>query len=226
MHILYQDDFLIVVNKPNNMLVYPSYYARNIKDETLVEILEKEIKIKLYPLHRLDRKTSGVILFGKSKEVAVAFQELFSNNQINKTYKAIVRGFCDEKGEINSPIKNDKGIYKEALTLYNTLQTYEWNEAVKPYDCSRYSLVELYPKTGRMHQLRKHMNKISHPIIGDHKYGDRNYNKLFTSKFEIDNLYLHASQIEFIHTFNKKLIQINAPIPLWWNKALKQFNWH
>lgn len=224
--VLFEDDFIIVVNKPNNTLVYPSYYARNIKEPTLIDVLEQQANLKLYPLHRLDRKTSGVIVLGKSKEVARSFQPLFEKQVINKVYIALVRGFCNPEGEINTPIQNnDTGVYKEALTFYKTIKTYEWNQPVKPYATSRYSLIELKPKTGRMHQLRKHMNKISHPIIGDHKYGDRNYNKLFTEKTGFDNLYLHAQKIEFIHPIKKELIKIDADIPAWWNYILKEFKW-
>lgn len=224
--VLYQDEYIVIVNKPNNILMYPSYYARNIKDLTLVELVNEQLKSKIFPLHRLDRKTSGVVVLGKTKEAAQEFETLFSNQKVEKKYYAIVRGYCYENGEINNPIKNEKGKYKEALTIYKTLKTYEWKKAVTPYPASRYSLLELHPKTGRMHQLRKHLNKINHPIIGDHKYGDRNYNKLFTNEFNIDNLYLHANSICFKHPLlNNQEISISASIPTFWDKVISKFNW-
>ncbi|MCB9359758.1 MAG: pseudouridine synthase [Flavobacteriales bacterium] len=224
--ILYEDEFIVVVNKPNDVLMYPSYYARNIKDATLVELLNKQLQVKTSPLHRLDRKTSGVVIFGKSAEVAKVFEKLFAQHQIEKTYLAIVRGFCENEGVIGTPIKNnDTGVYKDALTTYKTITTYEWEMPVTPYDKSRYSLIELAPKTGRMHQLRKHLNKINHPIIGDHKYGDRNYNKTFTHEFGFDKLLLHAKQLNFTHPLTNKEMEINASIPDNWNAVLKTFNW-
>ena len=224
--ILYENDYIVVVNKPNDVLMYPSYYARNITDLTLVELLNDQLQFKVSPLHRLDRKTSGVVIFGKSSEAAKAFEKLFSNQQIEKHYIAIVRGFCSDEGVIDTPIKNnDTGVYKEALTLYKTLSKYEWDMPVTPYDKSRYSLIKLTPKTGRMHQLRKHLNKINHPIIGDHKYGDRNYNKTFAKEFSFDKLLLHAKQLKFIHPFTNQEIEINANIPDNWNLVLKSFKW-
>lgn len=226
LEILYEDDYIVVVNKPNNVLMYPSYYARNIKEPTLFEILNKPLGTKYQPLHRLDRKTSGVVIFGKRSEVAAAFQELFSGNKIEKRYLAIVRGFCNDEGIIDTPVKHeDTGVYKDALTIYKTLKTYEWEKPVTPYPQSRYSLLELTPKTGRMHQLRKHMNKISHPIIGDHKYGDRNYNKLFTHEFGVDRLLLHANKLTFQHPFTGERLTLSAPCPENWKSVLATFDW-
>jgi tRNA pseudouridine65 synthase len=224
--ILFEDEYIVVVNKPNDVLMYPSYYARNITDATLVELLNDQLQVKTSPLHRLDRKTSGVVIFGKSAEVAKAFEKLFAQHQIEKTYIAIVRGFSGNEGIIDTPIKNnDTGVYKDALTTYKTLLTYEWDMPVTPYDKSRYSLIELTPKTGRMHQLRKHLNKINHPIIGDHKYGDRNYNKTFTKEFSFDKLLLHAKQLRFTHPFTHQEMEVNASIPENWKVVLKTFNW-
>ena len=181
--VLFEDDYCLVVNKPNNVLVHHSYYSRNITDDSLLQLLTKQFGRKYYPVHRLDRKTSGLILLVKDSSNVSKFQELFINQKISKKYLALVRGFCSENGKIDTPIKNaDTGVYKDALTLYSSLEQIELDIPVKPYKTSRYSLLQLEPKTGRMHQLRKHLNKISHPIIGDHKYGNRHHNRMFTDK--------------------------------------------
>ena len=166
---VYEDEYIIAINKPNNYLVHQSEYAGNLNEQSIVEFLIDQTGSMLHPIHRLDRKTSGILLFAKDKTNINSFQQLFQNNGIQKTYLAVVRGFSPENGTIDTPIKNeDSNVYRDALTEYKTLQTAELDIAVHPYVKSRYSLVKLFPKTGRMHQLRKHLNKISHPIIGDY----------------------------------------------------------
>ena len=223
--ILYQDDALVVVSKPNNILVHPSYYARNIKEPSLIELLSEVIDEKLYPVHRLDYKTSGVMILAKSSVNAAALQKQFEENTIQKVYYALVRGYSDKKGKVDTPVKNpDTGKYKEALTNYSTLESVEVAIAVQPYSMSRYSLVVLFPKTGRMHQLRKHMNKISHPIIGDHKYGNRHHNRMFEEELKYPNMFLHAYQISFRHPVTKEEVCINVTPPEFWLNAFKRLS--
>ncbi|MCE3296617.1 MAG: pseudouridine synthase [Crocinitomicaceae bacterium] len=217
--IVFEDSFCLVVNKPNDLLVHHSYYARNIEEDSLAEILRQQGKTA-YPVHRLDRKTSGLILFAKEKEYVPAFQALFEENKISKKYLALLRGHLPESGIIDSPVKNDRGNYKEALTHYICLQHIELPIPVEPYETSRYSLVEFFPQTGRMHQLRIHANKISHPIIGDPKYGNRHHNHMFIEKFGISQLFLHAASLTFIHPFTKEEIAVSAPLPEFWNAIL------
>jgi tRNA pseudouridine65 synthase len=224
--IIYQDDYLLVINKPNNILVHPSFYARNIESRSMIEILKDEFGVALYPIHRLDHKTSGIIVFAKSAEIAKQMQALFVHQTIQKTYHAIVRGHIPTNGIVNSPVKNaDTGIYKDAHTAYSCLSQTEIDIPVQPYAKSRYSFIALSPKTGRMHQLRKHMNKISHPIIGDNKYGNRHHNHMFQEKFGQGNLFLHASKIEFEHPVTKSKLLLSAPLPPFWQKLATQLNW-
>lgn len=224
--IIFEDEYLIVVNKPNNYLIHKSQYARNIRETTLLEFLKQQLGYSIYPAHRLDRKTSGIIILLKDKQYVAKFQELFISNTIQKTYYAIVRGFSDKNGIINSPVKNDDtGIYKNALTNYESVANIELDIPVHPYNSSRYSLIKLTPETGRMHQLRKHLNKISHPIIGDYKYGDRFHNRMFEIELNCIYMFLHAYSIEFTQPITKKNIQLIANFPPDWNKLFKQFNW-
>ena len=224
--VIFEDDYCIIVNKPNNVLIHNSYYARNIKDATLLHILKAQLNLELFPVHRLDRKTSGVLVLAKQKENVAVFQELFNANSIKKTYLGIVRGFVEKELRISSPVKNpDTKVYKDAETICKPLQKIELDIAVHPYKVSRYSLVELTPQTGRMHQLRIHMNKISHPIVGDYKYGDRFHNRMFETEFNCENLFLHANSIQFAHPILKNLISINASLPNDWIIIFKKFNW-
>ena len=224
--ILFEDDFIIVVNKPNNVLIHHSYYARNIKDDTLLDILKIQQGINLYPVHRLDRKTSGILVLAKQKEDVAIFQALFNSNEIQKTYVGIVRGFVENSILITSPVKNpDTQVYKEAETNCEPLKTKLLDVPVHPYENARYSLVKLIPTTGRMHQLRIHMNKISHPIVGDHKYGDRFHNRMFVNEFDCRNLFLHAHQLEFTHPITTIKIAITANLSNDWHKIFRKFNW-
>ncbi|REE81759.1 tRNA pseudouridine65 synthase [Lutibacter oceani] len=224
--ILFEDSYIIIVNKPNNVLIHNSYYARNIKDDTLLNLLKKQFGNDFYPVHRLDRKTSGVLVLSKQKEHVSVFQELFNSDTIEKTYFGIVRGFFKENVLLNSPVKNpDTKLYKEAETYCEPLQNIELKIPVHPYNNSRYSLVKLKPSTGRMHQLRIHMNKISHPIVGDYKYGDRFHNRMFENEFNCSNLFLHAFEIKFVHPFNKNVILIKASFPDNWKFIFEKFNW-
>ena len=224
--ILYEDATIIIVNKPNNVLIHNSYYARNIKEPTLLDLLKVQFNTYFYPVHRLDRKTSGVLVLAKQKENVAIFQELFNSNTIQKVYLGIVRGFVNESITIDSPVKNpDTKVYKEAETFCEPMETKLVEIAVHPYENSRYSLVQLTPKTGRMHQLRIHMNKISHPIVGDYKYGDRFHNRMFENELDCHNLFLHARSISFTHPILNKKIEVKASLPNDWNKIFQAFDW-
>ncbi len=222
--IIYEDDLIVVVNKPNNYLVHQSHYARNIQEPTLLDILADQFIDPLYPVHRLDRKTSGAIMLARQKEHVSTFQRLFTDQCITKSYYAIVRGFTDEKFTIDSPVKNnDTGFYKDAITDGKTIHQVELEIPVHPYNSSRYSLVRLTPQTGRMHQLRIHMNKISHPIIGDYKYGDRFHNRMFETEFQCIYMFLHAKHLCFEHPITHEQLDLTADLPEDWIIILNRF---
>lgn len=219
--ILYQDSHFIIINKPARILVHPSYYARNIEGPSLVELLEEQLGKKYHPIHRLDHKTSGLILFSHHTEMVSILQNLLEENKIQKEYRALLRGFTPESGAIDSPVKNaDTGVYKEALTEFKTLISITVPIPVQPYEQSRYSLVQFFPKTGRMHQLRKHANKISHPIIGDYKYGNRHHNAMFVEKLGITEMFLHAYSLRLEHPVTKEKLEITAPYPDFWQQLV------
>ena len=227
LQIIFEDDHLICVHKPNNMLVHHARHSRNVSDEvSLLQLIEEEKDLKVYPIHRLDRKTSGIILLAKETQFVSKFQDLFTADEIQKTYYGVVRGFSPETKVIDSPVKGrDANVHKEALTHLKTLEQVLLDIPVKPYDSSRYSLVELLPKTGRMHQLRVHSNKISHPLIGDTKYGDKNHDMMFDENFGWKNMFLHAGKLEFKHPFTSEELTLKAPFPKDWIALFEEFKW-
>ena len=223
--IVFEDDWIKIVNKPSNLIVHHSRYARNLDETSLCQLVnQSEAQEKSHPVHRLDRKTSGLIIFAKEKSIIPKFQTLFDNGDIQKTYIALVRGFVSEPGELDAPIRADEAtIYKEALTHYTPLHQFEVDIPVVPYPISRYTFLKLEPKTGRMHQLRKHMNKFSHPIIGDPKYGNRHHNHMFIDKLGISNLFLHAQSLTFQHPNSNETISVKAPFPPFWKHMMTEF---
>lgn len=225
--IVYEDDALVVVNKPNNLLVHHSHFARNIREDSLAQLLRKQLDSKVFPIHRLDRKTSGLIMFGKKPEAIKYYQAQLEGQQITKTYVALVRGYIPDSGIVDSPIRSEgKSDYKDALTTYQCIEKAESNFPVDRFDRARYSLVELLPKTGRTHQLRKHMNKIAHPIIGDPKYGDRHHNHEFERRFGHTFLFLHAQKLEFTTYSTKELVSIKASYPEFWEDDLRKLGFN
>ncbi|MBS9774104.1 MAG: pseudouridine synthase [Tenacibaculum sp.] len=227
-NIIYEDDYIVCVSKPNDVVVHHAYHSRNVADEeSLLQLLSKIYDYKLYPIHRLDRRTSGIILLAKQTEYVAKFQELFNNSLIEKVYYGIVRGYAPDNKVIDSPVKGrDANAYKEAETNLELIDKITLNIPVKPYDTSRYSLVKLTPKTGRLHQLRIHMNKISHPLIGDCKYGDKNHNTMFISNFNTNNLFLHAYSLNFIHPYTKEELNLVASFNNNWKLLFEKFKWN
>ena len=221
--ILFEDTYVIAVHKPNNILVHHSAMANNqLEEKSMVQLLQDQLGKKYFPVHRLDRKTSGIILYSKKKEFVSKFQKLFMSNVIEKKYIGLVRGFIAESGKIDSPVKGrDANVHKEALTFFKRKQTYEIPIKVGPYENSRYSLVELSPKTGRLHQLRIHMNKISHPLIGDPKYGDRFHNRMFEDHFHNEALFLHAKTLSFTHPFTNNQLHLETDYPDNWKRVIE-----
>ena len=154
------------------------------------------------------------------------FQNLFTENRIQKTYYGVVRGHAPETKIIDSPVKGRDGkVHKDAETHLKTLHKVILEVPVKPYDSSRYSLVELKPQTGRLHQLRIHMNKISNPLIGDAKYGDKNHNLMYDENFHWNNLFLHAHSLQFTHPFLEKDLFLKAEFPKDWLELFEEFKW-
>lgn len=234
LEILYRDDELIAINKPAGMLVHRSWLD---KHETVfaMQTLRDQIGQHVFPIHRLDRPTSGVLLFALNSEMARTMSELFEQHQLQKSYVAVVRGYLNGEGRVDYPLKVqlDKIADKfsqpkeaqEAVTDYRTLAQVEMPYPAGKFQTARYSLVQLFPQTGRKHQLRRHLKHLFHPIIGDTNYGDLHQNRAFTANTGCERLFLHANQLVFTHPKNLQKIVINAPLDQQWQQLFAQFGW-
>ncbi len=209
LEILHQDKHLVAINKPHGLLVHKSPIAADAS-EFAVQMLRDQLGRRVFPAHRLDRKTSGVLLFALSPEANSLMQGKFENRQVKKTYQAIVRGFIPETGTIDYALTNENGLVQDALTHYVRLATSEIPVAFGKHPTSRYSFVKLLPETGRHHQLRKHMAHIFHPIIGDRPHGCNKQNKFWLEKWEMNKMLLHATELQFEHPMTGEEVRIGA----------------
>lgn len=223
LEIIYQDEYLVAVNKPHGLLVHRSPIAADAS-EFAIQLLRDQLGMKVYPVHRLDRKTSGVLLFALNEEMNRMMQEAFMNKQVSKKYVALVRGFTLGSGVIDYALINEKGKSQEAVTHYTTLKTYELPMPFGKQETSRYSLVEVNPETGRMHQIRKHFAHIFHPIIGDRPHGCNKQNKFFLERWNMNTMLLHASEISFEHPIIVQNVTINANRSDEFNRVLSLFD--
>lgn len=224
LEILYQDENYVIINKPHGLLVHRTKIAEE-QDEFAVQILRDQIGQKVFPVHRLDRKTAGVLVFALHSEATKLLAQQFTERTTEKTYWAIVRGFSPEKGIIDKSLKSEKGNLQIAETHYATLSTYTLNIPMGKYPTCRYSLVKIKPTTGRMHQIRRHFNHINHPIIGDYRHGDYRHNQLFIKEFDQNFMYLHAKELTFLHPYKNQQITIQADFQLPFQKMIQQFGW-
>ena len=192
----------------------------------LLQMLRNQIKQRVYPVHRLDRKTCGVILFALNKEATSKMAAVFKEKKLEKEYIAVVRGYVSENETIDYGLKREgKEVVQDAITTYKRLHTIEWPATVGRYPTARYSLVKVYPKTGRMHQIRRHFSHIRHPIIGDHRYGDIKHNKYYKLELNCPNMLLFARKLRFFHPYSKEEICIQAAMPAHLSKILQLFKW-
>ena len=222
--ILYRDEQLIAVNKPHGLLVHRSSVAADV-EEFALQILRDQINCHVYPAHRLDRKTGGVLLFAVDKKTEIMMQQQFAANAVHKSYCAIVRGYTDDSGEIDYPLRKENGTLQDAFTAYRTIARAELQVALGKHTTSRYSLIEAKPATGRMHQLRKHFSHIFHPIIGDRTHGCNKQNKLFTETWEMDTMLLHALSLNFMHPVKNTSVTINAPLQPEFERMVNLMGW-
>lgn len=235
LEIIYKDEYLVAINKPTGLLVHKSMIDRH-EIYFAMKMLRDQLGQWVYPIHRLDKPTSGVLLFALDSETARLMSEQFKAHTIQKTYIAIVRGYAPLNGLIEHALKEklDKITDKkadvnkeaqEATTTFKTLATVEINEAVGRYDKTRYSLVELEPKTGRKHQLRRHMKHINHHILGDTKYGRGEHNIFVREKYNMNRLLLHCTSLIVTHPYTNNELQLSATVDETFEFMFSEFNW-
>jgi tRNA pseudouridine65 synthase len=200
--VLHHDDAIVVVDKPSGLSVHRgddqgTSFALNLTRDAIGQWV--------YPVHRLDRATSGVLVFALSPEHARVLQGSFDARTVDKTYLALVRGKPPSKGIIDTPMEKREGGPKvEAVTEYQTLFM---------SDIARVSLVEARPRTGRRHQIRRHLRRIDHPVAGDVRYGKGIENGSYRVDLGLYRLALHAKQLSFTHPATGKRVTYESRVP-------------
>ncbi|TNE51806.1 MAG: RluA family pseudouridine synthase [Deltaproteobacteria bacterium] len=204
--ILYQDDSFIVVNKPAGVMVYQGWEGEEAVG--LRERLREELGESLDVIHRLDRATSGVLVLGRQKQATVALSQSFAERRISKRYLALVYGDIIAEGQISTPLtkkaNSTKAPLLQALTRFRRL-AYSSEHHI--------SLLELFPHTGRRHQLRRHLRSVGHPILGDRQYGYKPWNRQMQVSLRVENMFLHAYALQFQHPISKEVMSLIAPVP-------------
>ncbi|TBR38605.1 pseudouridylate synthase [Marinomonas agarivorans] len=220
--ILYQDDHLVIINKPSGLLVHRTALASQELD-AVVQRLNQQLGKWVYPVHRLDRGTSGALLLALSSDIATMLCSLFEQQAVEKHYLCLVRGHPQSIGTIDSPLAklNEvkgrarfkiEGTEKAAVTHFQSLSQYILPHPVSKYPSTRCSLLKVNTEQGRKHQIRRHFKHIRHPLLGDTRYGCRHHNKLLTSLALPVRLLLHAHSMTFTHPITKENICVTAPI--------------
>jgi len=233
--ILYQDEYLIAVDKPTGLLVHRTNIDRH-ETANAMHSVRDQLGRWVYPFHRLDKATSGVLLFALDKETARRMTQSFTDGTISKSYLAVVRGFTREDERIDHPLKEIADRMagqsaeqdrpgKDAVTEYRRLAAVELPYAVGRYATARYSLIKASPLTGRSHQIRRHLKHIFHPVIGDTAYGDGKHNDFFRKQFDCHRMLLHAREIAFVHPYAGTMLSIEAPLDNAFSALLHVLQW-
>ncbi len=222
--ILYRDDDVIVVDKPADLLVHRT--AIDGDSEAALQRLRNQIGQWVYPVHRLDRPTSGALLFALHAESASRLSRAFREHAIAKHYLAVVRGWPAEHGVIERALKGDKNKPAQpSRTRFVRVATVELPVAVSRFPTARYALVMASPDTGRRHQLRRHLNGISHPVVGDTARGDRHHNRFFREHHACRRMLLHAWRLAFVHPTTGQAIAVHAEPPAAFGRLGASFGW-
>ncbi len=241
--ILYEDEHYVAVFKPAGLMVHRG--PRTLASEpVLLQSLRDQLNRFVYPIHRLDRPTAGLILFGLTRDAASRMGVLFEQRRVRKHYQALVRGHMladvtvdralidlpdrwlvgrrdAERAQILDPSGSDpsEGIGAEerspeessgqaAVTHFHPLQRYEVDWPSGDFPTSRFTLLEIEPHTGRWHQIRRHLNHLAHPVIGDHRHGDHRWNQRFFERTGIYRMLLTAMRLEFRHPFTEQFVTL------------------
>ncbi len=234
--IIYEDEFLVAINKEAGLLVHRSWLDTG-ETRFAMQLTRDAVGCHVFPVHRLDKPTSGVLLFAKSSAVARSLNEAFTDHKVTKQYLAVVRGYMPEQGVVDYALsfKPDAIADKfadldkpaqEAVTHWQSLAQIELPFAVsKKHETSRYSLVRLTPETGRKHQLRRHMRHLFHHIVGDTSHGDGRHNRFFRSQYDCSRMLLHAKTLALSHPVTGEPLLLKAGLDDQWMRVLEEFDW-
>ncbi|MCL4107052.1 UNVERIFIED_CONTAM: hypothetical protein GTU68_050283 [Idotea baltica] len=227
----FNDESLVAVVKPAGLSVHRNSDDR-VSSGYLLQQLRDQTGDWLFPIHRLDRATSGLVVFAKSAEIAAAISAQFASRDVEKQYVALVRGFTPEKSSMDHPLISMRGRTKPeghparepqaASTDYETVQQWQLPFSSGRYSTTRCSLVNVFPRTGRWHQIRRHFNYDSHPVIGDSSHGDTRVNKMFSECLGVNRLMLMATFLKFVHPVTQKTIQLECSLDTNFQEAVRR----
>jgi tRNA pseudouridine65 synthase len=227
--VLYRDEHMVVVDKPSGLLVHRSPIDRH-ETRFALQIVRDQVGQRVYPVHRLDKPTSGALVLALDPAAARVLAEGFASGTVTKTYQALVRGWPPVTGAIDRPLAavEDERIGPQsseprpASTRFRRLATFELPVRVDRYPTSRYAWVELQPGTGRRHQLRRHLAGASYPIVGDSTYGKGRHNRLFAATFGVSRLLLACTRLEFARIPGGAPLTVDAPLATDFDAVLAQ----
>ena len=233
--IVFHDEHLVAVNKPSGLLVHRTALDRH-ETRFAVQILRDQTGRRVYPAHRLDRGTSGVLLFAFDPAVCARLAAQFEGRQVEKTYLAVVRGHPPESGVIDHPLVRRFDDYEfradaaagpaqDAVTRYRRLAVAELPYPVDRYPTSRYALLEVAPETGRRHQIRRHLKHIAHPVVGDATYGKGRHNRLFGELFGCRRMLLACTALRLTHPVSGEPLHLEAPLQDDFAGVLAKLGW-
>ncbi len=227
LNILFEDENLILIDKPAGLLVHRTRQAFGEDENALIQ-LRDQIGSWVAPVHRLDRATSGILLFAKNEAILPLLKAQFAERTIEKSYLAIVRGIPQEKENlIDHPLTSERSNkLQEAQTRYRVIAESEipFNSTGR-YPTSRYSMLEVDLLTGRTHQIRRHLAHIRHYLIGDKKHGDNRQNSFFEQQFGLSNLLLHAWKLALTHPVSGEKMTVSCPPPAHFRKIMGVLGW-
>jgi tRNA pseudouridine65 synthase len=224
---LYQDERLLIVDKPAGLLVHRSALDAHEPDNA-IDRLHRETGIRYRPVHRLDKGTSGVLVFARDAEAASLLGAAFESGRVAKRYLALVRGWPEDAGRIDYPLARDPErpsagqVHRDAATRWSVRARFEWPITVDARHAgARYALVDIHPETGRRHQIRRHFKHLGHPLIGDATHGKGAHNRAVAAWLGTRRLWLHAAAIMLPHPDDGRPVSVDAvPGPEWaWRQA-------
>ena len=223
LHILYIDEYIVAIDKPAGLLVHRTALDAG-EQRFALQLLRDQLGRPVWPAHRLDKGTSGVLLFALDASVASLLGQLFESAQMSKQYLALVRGWpAADDGLIDHPLARDPeraSAGQELLparTAWRVRQRLAWKLALDPrFETSRFALIEAAPESGRRHQIRRHLKHIAHPIVGDSTHGKGPLNRAVASFLGTQRLWLHAQSLAFTHPLTGQPLKFEAaPGPEW-----------
>jgi tRNA pseudouridine65 synthase len=222
--VLYRDEHLVAVHKPAGLLVHRNAHAG--REPFLLQLLRDQIGQRVYPVHRLDRPTSGLMIMALTPEAARALARQFADRTVVKTYVAVVRGFTPEAGAIDSDLSTESGATIPATTEFSRLHTVDLPLPVSRYATARFSQVLITPRTGRTHQIRRHFAHIRHPVIGDVLHGDGRQNRFFREHFQLHRLLLASVGLRFRHPHDALDMFLTCPPAPELAALFRQLGWN